>query len=84
MTHGQLANADFFHFRKQLFQSLTAPLCPQLPSFKKWLEPSEVQSMLASTSLHEKDLSDNLHFKEFDGLIYYDYDDVIQLIHSIA
>ena len=78
----QLPNADFFHFRKQLFQDLTKPLHPQLPPYKKWLQPSEVRSMLATTSLHDKDISDNLHFREFGGLIYYDYDDVIHLIHS--
>lgn len=77
-----LTKEDFWNFKKELFQELRELYNPATTQARKWLKSCEVREILNISSATLQTLRNNgtLAYSKVEGLLYYDYDDILKLL----
>ena len=75
---------DLQKFRLQLLEDLKLLLQPIRNPPKKWLRSSEIRAMLGIShgTLQNLRIKNVLPYRKIGGLMFYKYDEIIQLLES--
>jgi hypothetical protein len=79
-----ITQEDLDQFRRQLLNDLKEILQVNTPQPKKWLRSSEVRKLLniSPGTLQNLRINGTLSYTKVGGTIYYDYQDIEQLMNS--
>lgn len=79
-----LTREDLAIFKTELFRELRELVNAPALQPKKWLKTYEVRDMLGISpgTLQNMRINGTLSFTKIGGLIFYDYDDILQLMEG--
>ncbi|MBS0032066.1 helix-turn-helix domain-containing protein [Chitinophaga sp. 22321] len=79
-----LTREDLAIFKTELFRELRELVHAPALQPKKWLKTYEVRDMLGISpgTLQNMRINGTLSFTKIGGLIFYDYDDILQLMEG--
>lgn len=79
-----LTREDLAIFKTELFRELRELVNAPAIQPKKWLKTYEVRDMLGISpgTLQNMRINGTLSFTKIGGLIFYDYDDILQLMEG--
>ncbi|MBV7530461.1 MULTISPECIES: helix-turn-helix domain-containing protein [unclassified Chitinophaga] len=79
-----LTREDLAIFKTELFRELRELVSAPALQPKKWLKTYEVRDMLGISpgTLQNMRINGTLSFTKIGGLIFYDYDDILQLMEG--
>ena len=79
-----ITKEDLHEFRHQLLHDLKNILDEKPAKQKQWLKSSEVRRLLKISpgKLQNLRINGSLSYTQLDGLILYDYDDIIHMIEQ--
>ncbi|MCR9250792.1 MAG: helix-turn-helix domain-containing protein [bacterium] len=84
MTATIITSDDLRDFKEELLDEIKTILTEHQPETKKWLRSAEVRKLLnlSPGTLQNLRVNGTLPFTKIGGVIYYDYQDIVETLES--